>query len=108
MEIIIIAFILIGAISAFVFRNIIQLSLLRIISFFSVLCLCLSIAGFVMLEYKMPLPFTVWYFALNIAFVDTLSNHITFYGCLLVKEKINISYTIYGSHAPTLTSPLLR
>src|SRR5258705_4519907 len=77
MEIIIIAFILIGAVSAFVFRKIIPLSLLKIISFFSVFCLGLSIAGLVMLEYKMSLPFTVWYFApstflLLILFLTTL------------------------------------
>lgn len=62
METIIIGLILIGAVSAFVFRNILSLNLLRIISCFSVLCLCLSIAGFLMLQYKMPLPFSVWYF----------------------------------------------
>jgi hypothetical protein len=63
MELLIIAFILIGSLLAFVFKNKMPITLIRIISLFSVLCLCLSIAGFVMLEYKMSLPFTVLYFA---------------------------------------------
>lgn len=92
METIIIVFFLMGAISAFVFRNIIPLKLLRFISRFSVLCLFLSIAGVVMLQYRIPLPFSVWIFApvtmlLLILFLITLP----FMVVCLVQKKIFMS-----------------